>query len=272
MDNNATTNDNTTTVGPKTSIWRKLLPAFILVALAVAFFQSGLAQYISFDELAINYASITQFVSDQPLLAYLVAGAIYFLAVAIAFPAAWIFTVAYGLVFGLVPASFLVIISATLGACALYFVSGTLLTDFFRERAGKRLNIMAEGFRKNEVSYMFFLRLTPVFPFLLVNALPAVLGVSFITFAWTTALGIIPGTVAYISAGEGLRSVIAERATACAANIAPCGTPLSPSDLITREILIASALLALVSLLPIAVKKWRSRKTDNTVNQQPPSA
>lgn len=257
---------NSSNSGSKPGIWRKILPALVLVALAFAFFQSGLAQYISFDELAKNYGALTQFVTDQPLLAYAAAGLVYAAAVAIAFPAAWILTVAYGLIFGLVPASILVVTSATIGACALYFVSGNLLTDFFKERAGKRLNIMAEGFRNNEVSYMFFLRLTPVFPFLLVNALPAVLGVSFITFAWTTALGIIPGTVAYVSAGEGLRSVIVERATACAANVAPCGTPLSPSDFITREILVASALLALVSLLPIVIKRLRNRNGSTPSN------
>ncbi|MCB9993003.1 MAG: TVP38/TMEM64 family protein [Hyphomicrobiaceae bacterium] len=231
-----------------------------LIALAVAlFFGLGLHRQISIDGLAVNYAAITGYVAANPVLAYLGGGLLYVAAVAVAFPAAWIITVGFGVVFGLVNGSILVIVSATLGACILYWAARTLLADFFRARAGRWLNDMADGFRRNAASYLLFLRLTPVAPFVLLNALPGVLNVPFFTYAWTTALGIIPGTLAYVSAGEGLRAIVAERATACAAGVPPCGGPLSPSDLVRPETLIAISLLALVSLLPVVLKWWRAR-------------
>jgi uncharacterized membrane protein YdjX (TVP38/TMEM64 family) len=115
---------------------------------------------------------------------------------------------------------------------------------------------MAEGFRSDAVSYMLFLRLAPVFPFILVNVVPAILGVPFVTYLWTTFVGIIPGVLAYTFAGEGLRSIVHDRAAACAANVPPCGTPLTAGDLLTPQIGIAFALLAMVSLIPIVVKRF----------------
>ncbi|MCB1516907.1 MAG: VTT domain-containing protein [Hyphomicrobiaceae bacterium] len=239
--------------------WTRYWP-IALIALAIAlFFGSGLNSQISIDSLAVNYAAITAYVDANPVLAYLAAGVLYVVAVAVAFPAAWIITVGFGVVFGWVNGSILVIISATLGACLLYWAARTLLADFFKARAGRWLNEMAEGFRRNAASYLLFLRLTPVAPFVLLNALPGLLNVPFFTYAWTTALGIIPGTIAYVSAGEGLRAIVAERAEACAANVPPCGEPLSPSDLVRPETLIAISLLALVSLLPVVLKWWRGR-------------
>jgi uncharacterized membrane protein YdjX (TVP38/TMEM64 family) len=119
---------------------------------------------------------------------------------------------------------------------------------------------MADGFREDATSYLLFLRLTPLFPFWLVNAVPAILGVNFVTFAWTTFVGIIPGTVAFGFAGEGLRSIVADRAVACMAGIDPCGQPLAAGDLVTTEILIAFALLGLVSLLPVLLRRVRRGK------------
>lgn len=247
---------------PLTTWLKRGWPLLAIIVAATAFFSLGLHRLISFDLLATNYGQLADFIEQNPILAYGAAGLLYVAAVAIAFPAAWLITVSCGLLFGWFAGSVLVIVSATIGACILYFVARNLAADFFRDKAGDRLNVMAKGFRENAVSYMLFLRLAPIFPFLLVNVVPAILGVRFSTFAWTTALGIIPGSIAYVYAGEGLRSVIAQRAEACAIDQPPCGTPLSPSDLVTPQIIIAIALLALVSLLPALLKRIRKFRSD----------
>jgi hypothetical protein len=44
------------------------------------------------------------------------------------------------------------------------------------------------------------------------------------------------------------------------AGIDPCGQPLAAGDLVTTEILIAFALLGLVSLLPVLLRRVRRGK------------
>lgn len=249
-----------TTPARSNGLVRRLLPLGVLVVLVVGFFASGLHNRISFDELALRYGELSAFVDANLPLALLTAAGLYGLAVAAAFPAAWLLTVSFGLIFGWALGAAAVVVGATLGASILFVVAGSLLADFYRKKAGDRLNAMAEGFRSDEVSYMLFLRLAPVFPFVLVNVVPAILGVRFVTFVWTTAVGIIPGVIAYAFAGEGLRSIIGERAAACAAEIAPCGEALTPGQIITPQMLIAFSLLAVVSLIPVVLKRLRRAK------------
>jgi len=240
--------------------WRRSLPLAVLALAVGAFFATGLHRSVSFDALALAYGHLTGWSAENPVIALLATAGIYMVATAVFFPAAWLLTVAAGLVLGWLAGTVAVVTGATAGAVLLFLATRLALADFFRARASGALTRMADGFRKDAASYMLFLRLAAVFPFWLVNVVPAILGVPLRTFGWTTLVGIIPGTVAYAFAGEGLRSIIGDRAQACLDNVAPCGEALSPRDLVTTEILIAFALLALVSLLPVALKWFRRKR------------
>jgi uncharacterized membrane protein YdjX (TVP38/TMEM64 family) len=56
--------------------------------------------------------------------------------------------------------------------------------------------------KENEAVHMMLLRLVPTFPFWLINIAPSVFGVKMTTFAWTTFVGIIPGSYLYTQAGR----------------------------------------------------------------------
>lgn len=239
---------------------KRFVPLGVLVIAITAFFKSGLHRHLSFDSIAVNYGQLAEYVMAHPVLASLALVAAYAIAVALSFPAAWLLTVTAGLIFGWLWGGALVVFGATIGACILFLAARYALGDYFRQKAGGLVAKMAEGFRNDAVSYMFFLRFTPL-PFTLVNAVPGILGVKLSTFAWTTFVGIIPGVIAYSYAGEGLRSIVAERAEACGIGEPPCGTALSPGDLVTKEILIAFALLAVVSLIPVVLKRLRRKST-----------
>ena len=240
---------------------KKWFPIAVLLAAFVAFFASGIYQKLTLDELALRYGDLSLYIEQNFWLAALTGVLIYVVVTAASLPAASILSIAIGLVFGWAAGASIIVIGATIGASILFFAAKSLLVDFFRNRAGDKLNVMAAGFRDDAVSYMLFLRLAAIFPFFIVNFVPAILGVRFSIFFWTTFVGIIPGTIAYAFAGEGLRSIISERATACSQNIAPCGEPFSAASLITKEMLIAFVLLALVSLMPVVLKKLRNSKS-----------
>lgn len=255
---------------PKTPIKRttgqtlkRLAPLGVLVVLLALFFGLGGHETLNIDAIARNYERLTGFVADNLLIASLTAIAVYTVATALSIPAAWLLTVTIGLLFGWMTGVVLAVIGATLGATLLFLIARYALADFFKARAGDTLNKMAAGFREDAVSYMLFLRLAAIFPFALVNVVPAVLGVPFFTYVWTTAIGIIPGAIAYSYAGAGLSSIVQQRAAACEVNQPPCGTPFTAGELITTDILIAFGLLAAVSLLPVVLKRLRGKKKEN---------
>jgi uncharacterized membrane protein YdjX (TVP38/TMEM64 family) len=132
-------------------------------------------------------------------------------------------------------------------------------------RAGPRVASIAEGFRVDAFSYLLFLRLVPIFPFWLVNLVPALCGVSLKTFALATVLGMIPGTFAFTFVGAGLESVVvaqeADYRACIAAGTPECRLDFHLKSVITPEILTALVALGILALVPIVVTRLRTRFT-----------
>ncbi|WP_424982248.1 TVP38/TMEM64 family protein [Maritalea sp. S77] len=240
---------------------KRWLPvALLLIIIAILYF-TGSYKWLSIEALVQNYSAMVQFVTDYLLVAVLIYMVFYAAAVALSFPAAWVLTVSGGLLFGWWIAGLATIFAATLGASILFFIAKTSLGEHMRENAKGYIQKMRDGFQKDSVSYMFFLRLTPVFPFTLVNIVPGILGVPFGIYFWTTLVGIAPGSFAYAYAGEGLDSIVRAQADAyeacVAAGNATCGISLKVGNIITTDLLIALGALGVASLIPIIVKRLR---------------
>lgn len=250
---------------PTRGLARRLLPLGVLAAAALAIYLSGLHRLLSFDALVTHAGALQAFVAENAVLAALAYVAAYVAIVALSLPGALFATLAGGFLFGGLAGGGLTIVAATLGATIVFLIARTAVGDALVRRAGGAIAKLADGFRSDAFEYLLFLRLVPVFPFFVVNLAPAVLGVTLKTFVAATALGIVPGTLAFSFVGAGLGGVVSEQAAAREACLArggtDCAARLDPSSLLSTSTLLAFAALGVVALLPIAVKKLRARKT-----------
>ena len=98
-------------------------------------------------------------------------------------------------------------IGATCGAVLAFLSARYLLGSRLQESYGAQLAKFNGEMERNGVRYLLTLRLIPVFPFFLVNFLSGLTRVHLSTFTWTTAAGIIPGTVVFAYAGHQLETV-----------------------------------------------------------------
>ena len=227
---------------------KRLLPLAILAAALATFLLLDLDRFLSFETLKAHRAFLTDFVESNGLLAALVFMAVYAVVVALSVPGGLVLTIAGGFLFGALPATLYVVLSATLGATAVFLAARTALGDSLQRRAGPWLRRMEAGFRENAFSYLLVLRLIPLFPFFVVNLVPAFLGVPLRTYLLATFLGIIPGTYVYVLVGAGLGSVFDR------------GGELTAAGVLTPEVIGALVGLSLLSLLPVAYKWWRRRQ------------
>ena len=140
------------------------------------------------------------------------------------------------------------VVGATLGATAIFLIAKTSLGDVLLAKADKHIKSMQHGFAENEMSYMFVLRLVPLFPFFIVNLVPAFLGVSLRTYIIATFFGIMPATFVYTLAGSGLGTVFEQ------------GEAFSIIGILTPEMIGALFGLALLSLIPVIYKKLHTVK------------
>ncbi|MGE0628964.1 MAG: TVP38/TMEM64 family protein [Hyphomicrobiaceae bacterium] len=252
---------------PRSATFRRWLPLTLLVAVMAVVFAMGWHRYISLKSIGLNYEALRSFIDAHLLLALLVFALAYVAVVALSFPGAFIMTLAGGLLFGWQLGSVAAVIGATIGATILFVVVNTSLGSSLSDRAGPFIARLGDGFRKNALSYMLFLRLVPVFPFCVVNLVPAIVGVPLSTFVIGTAVGIIPGSIAYSLAGAGLGSVVAAQNAAYKACLA--GNPADPGTacpydidvgaLVTPELVYAGIALGIVALIPVVIRTWSNR-------------
>jgi uncharacterized membrane protein YdjX (TVP38/TMEM64 family) len=232
----------------KPPVWRRLLPIFVLAAGFAAFFALGLDEYVTFDALRENRAALQEYVGMYGPLALIAFGAVYAAVVACSLPGGAVMTITGGFLFGTVAGGATVVVAATIGATVLFLVARYALGDVLRGRAGPFVARMEEGFRDNALSYLLVLRLVPLFPFWLVNLVPAFLGVRTSTYIVGTFFGIMPGTFVYASVGNGLDAVLE------AGETPDLGIIFKP------EVIGPIVGLALLALLPVAYKRWHARR------------
>ena len=221
--------------------------AAVLVAGFAAFFLLGLDRYVSLDGLARNCETLEVWVDSHPVLSRGTYAAAYFVAIAFSLPVGLVLTVGGGMVFGLLEGTVITVLAATAGALAVFLAARSAIGDALRRRAGPFAKRLERGFRENALSYLLVLRLVPLFPFWLVNIVPAVLGVSVRTYLIGTLVGIIPGTFVFVSVGNGLETIID------AGRVPGLEIFLEPS------VLIPIAGLSALALVPVVYKRFRGR-------------
>lgn len=226
---------------------RRLLPLLILLGGLALFFAFDLGRFVNLEAVNAHRDWLTSQVERYGLLANLAFVLIYAVATAFSLPFGWVLTVIGGFVFGTLVATLCVILGATVGAVGLFLAARYAFYDALHAKAGPALKKMEQGFKENALSYLLVLRLVPLFPFWLVNLVPALLGVPLRVYVIATVIGIVPGTFVYASVGNGLGEILAAG-----------GSP-DPSIIYDADVLIPLLGLALLALLPVGYKVWKAR-------------
>ena len=233
---------------PAKPLWKRLLPLGVIGLALAAFFALGGPDYVSVDSLRDNRDALAALVADNFLLVFLGFIALYALLVGISFPGAGLLSIFGGFLFGTLTGAAGIVVGATLGATAIFLAARYALGDALRARAGPYMAKFEDGLKENELSYLFILRLVPLFPFFIVNIVPALFGVRLRNYVLSTLLGIIPGSLVYASVGAGIGAVFD-----AGEDVQLSGLMLQP-----KVILPIVGLIAL-SLVPVLYKKLRAK-------------
>ena len=229
-------------------LWLRLLPLAILIAGLAAFFALGWHRYLSFEQIKLYRAELMAWVGRWGALAVAAYVLGYALMAAFSIPGAAFATILGGYLFGVWIGAAAAVVGATLGAIAVFLAARTALAGALRARSGPALRRMEEGFRRNAFNYLLVLRLVPLFPFWLVNLVPALCGVRLGTFALATLMGIVPGSLVIASVGNGLGTLLDQ------------GKTPDLGIIFQWDILLPILGLALLALLPVALKRMKRRR------------
>lgn len=150
-------------------------------------------------------------------------GAIAFIALyiiaTVAFLPGSILTLGAGVVFGVVWGSLYVFIGATLGATAAFLVGRYLARGWVAQKIADNKNFAAidQAVGREGLKIVLLTRLSPIFPFNLLNYAFGITGVSLRDY-FIGSVGMIPGTIMYVYIGS------------LAGNLAMIGTEAQPTN------------------------------------------
>jgi len=225
---------------------RRLWPLALIALALILFFALDLNRFVSLAALQAHQAEWRGFVQDHLIVAVLVFVAIYTTVVALSIPVAVLLTVSAGFLFGAALAFPMVVVSATLGSVLIFFAARSALATLLEAKAGPWFARLEQGFRRDQWSYMFFLRLTPVVPFFVVNVAAGLLGVDLLCYVVATFLGIMPLTLAFVLAGAGIGDVL------------DAGV-FSLENILSPKLLLALTGIGFVAIMPVLLRRFRKK-------------
>lgn len=228
---------------------RRLIPFIFIVTFVIIIYLSGLTHSITLENWPEIQQPIQAFLKDHPYLVPFIFIVIYIAYATLSLPGSSILSIIAGALFPQPYSTLYVVIGATIGSSLLFFLARTSARDYFQEISGPFLTKMEKGFHRDAANYLLFLRLIPVFPFFLVNIVSAILGVPFLTFLWTTFLGIIPASFVFTQAGAGLMMILDKMDN----------EPFSLKTIFNTQVNIALLGLGVLALMPLVIKRWKGR-------------
>jgi uncharacterized membrane protein YdjX (TVP38/TMEM64 family) len=222
--------------------FKKLIPVLVIItAIALAYIYD-LHHLITLQNLQERKEDLREFVDHHAVFAPFLYIAAYIVTVSLSLPFASLMTLLGGFLFGLWAGTLYVAIGATIGAVIIFLITRSAFGDTLRAKAGRLYKKIEPEMRENAFSYLLFLRLVPLFPFFLVNIVPALFPISLRAFLIATFIGILPGTFVYVNLGQTL------------------GDIESLSGLVSWQTLGAFVLLGIFAMIPTFYKKFISSK------------
>lgn len=230
------------------NLWIKLALVVAFAAAIAVFFLLDGPRYVNLRELQRNGDLLRGHVRGQYAVALLATVAVYAAATALNLPIGIVLSLGAGFLLGRWVGTAAVVVGATLGATGAFLAARYLFADAAQRRIGALAQRLIHGFDEDAFNYLLFLRLVPLFPFWLVNLVPAFTRIRVRTFVLGTALGIVPGTFVFVNAGSALARVRTTR------------------DILGTGTLVAFALLGALALVPVLVRKHRASTSTTTLS------
>ncbi len=177
--------------GSGASLRKVLIAAALLVALAAAARLGG--GYV--EALRVQVESLGVWGPVVFIVGYAIA--------VVAFVPASLLTLAAGAIFGISAGTAYVFVAATLGAAIAFLVSRYFARDSIERRieSDPRFAAMDRAVGEQGLRIVALLRLSPVFPFTLLNYALGLTRVGFVDYN-IASLGMLPGTLAYVYLGK----------------------------------------------------------------------
>lgn len=214
-------------------IIKSFIIIFFLASIMAGFF-FDIGQYLSFETIKEQHEKLILLIESNFIFYFILFFFIYIIVTAFALPFAAIKTVLAGALFGLIPGVILTSFASSIGSTLCFLMSRFVLRDFVQNKYSKYLDKINKGIKEDGIYYLFFLRLSPIFPFFIINLVFGLTKMKTMTFYIISQIGMLIGTIVFVNAGVQLSKIS------------------SMSDILSFNLILS---FILIGLVPLIIKK-----------------
>ena len=179
----------------------KIFFGLIFLLIIVISYFIDLSEILSFSIIKNTYQNIQLLVNRNYTLYFIIFFILYVVVTAFALPISLLKTLLAGALFGFWPGLILVSFASSIGSTFCFLFSRYVLRNYTQVKFGKYLEKVNKGLETDGWLYLFFLRLSPVFPFFVINLIFGLTKMRVLEFYLVSQVGMFMGTAIFVNAG-----------------------------------------------------------------------
>ena len=156
---------------------------------------------LSFDTIKATYQDIQILINKNYILYYSAFFILYVVVTAFALPISLIKTLLAGALFGFWPGLILVSFASSIGSTFCFLFSRYALRAYVQKRFSNYLEKINKGIETDGWLYLLFLRLSPIFPFFIINLVFGLTKMKTLEFYVVSQIGMFIATAIFVNAG-----------------------------------------------------------------------
>ncbi len=183
---------------------KKLSVSIILLLIIIGFLAND--DFSSYLEGNINH--IRTLYNNEPLIFIVCFIIAYLVMTTLSLPVALLMGLLAGSIFEFYLAVIIVSFTSSVGATIAMSLARYIIRDYVNLKYRKYFEVINSNFRDNGGYYLFALRMSPLFPFFIINICFGLTKMRLMPFYLISQLGMLPGTIIIILLGNELSSVL----------------------------------------------------------------
>ena len=211
----------------------RIIFGLIFFLIIVISYFIDLSEILSFSIIKDTYQDIQLLVNKNYTLYFIIFFIFYVIVTAFALPISLLKTLLAGALFGFWPGLILVSFASSIGSTFCFLFSRYALRNYTQVRFRKYLEKVNNGIEKDGWLYLLFLRLSPIFPFFIINLVFGLTKMRALEFYLVSQVGMFIGTAIFVNAGVQI------------------GNLNSIEEILTLKIIMS---LTLIGIFPLLVK------------------
>ena len=158
-----------------------------------------------------NIVNLENYYRQNPIFFMFAYFIIYVVLTTLSIPVALMLGLLSGFIFDLYSAIILISFASSFGATAAMLISRYLISEYINRRFSNEISLINNEVNEHGAYYLFALRMSPIFPFFVINAAFGLTKIKTLTFYLISQLGMLPGTIIIILIGSELNDFLIKR-------------------------------------------------------------